>query len=175
MGLEGIISKRADQPYRSGRTRDWLKIKCFQSQEFVIGGFTDPAGSRAGLGALLLGFYDDDQQLRYAGRVGTGFTSKSLTELRARLDGLAHATPPFIDPPSGRQARGVHWVTPELVGEVEFTGWTRDGVLRHPSFKGLREDKPAQQIRREEARPPASAAGQKKKSKKTNSKEEQVR
>lgn len=172
MGLEGIVSKRVDRPYRSGRSRDWLKVKCHQNQEFVIGGFTEPAGSRAGLGALLLGIYGDDQRLRYAGRVGTGFTSKTLTELRARFDGLVQRSSPFIDPPTGRQARGVHWVKPELVGEVEFTGWTRDGVLRHPSFKGLREDKPPQQIRREEARSTANMVGRKKTSEDTANGEE---
>jgi bifunctional non-homologous end joining protein LigD len=151
MGLEGIISKRKDQPYRSGRSKDWLKIKCVKSQEFVIGGFTDPAGSRAHLGALLLGVHDDDGSLRYAGRVGTGFNSKTLADLRVRLDKLARKSPPFIDPPTGSDARGVHWVNPDLVGEVVFTGWTSDGLLRHPSFKGLREDKPAKKVKREAA------------------------
>jgi bifunctional non-homologous end joining protein LigD len=155
MGLEGIIAKRANQSYRSGRSRDWLKIKCVASQEFVIGGFSDPAGSRAGLGALLLGFYDDEEKLSYAGRVGTGFNAATLRELRSRLDKLTQNSPPFAKPPTGREAKGVHWVKPELVGEVVFTGWTRDGLLRHPSFKGLREDKPARQIRREK---PATAA-----------------
>jgi bifunctional non-homologous end joining protein LigD len=151
MGLEGIVSKRADQPYRPGRSRDWLKVKCLKSQEFVIGGFSDPAGARAGLGALLLGVYDDAKQLQYAGRVGTGFNEKSLRELRGRLDQRRQNSPSFAKAPTGRQAKGVHWVKPELVGEVAFTGWTRDGLLRHPSFKGLREDKPPLQIRREKA------------------------
>ena len=149
MGLEGIVSKRADQPYRPGRSRDWLKVKCLKSQEFVIGGFSDPAGSRAGLGALLLGVYDDRKQLHYSGRVGTGFNEKTLRELRGRLDQLTQNLPPFAKAPSGREAKGVHWVKPELVGEVAFTGWTRDGLLRHPSFKRLREDKPPLQIQRE--------------------------
>jgi bifunctional non-homologous end joining protein LigD len=160
MGLEGIIAKRADQPHRSGRSRDWLKIKSLQSQEFVIGGFTDPAGSRVGFGALLLGVYDEDKTLRYAGRVGTGFNDKLLRDLRTRLGKLIHSSPPFVKPPAGREAKGAHWVKPELVGEVAFTGWTRDGVLRHPSFKGLREDKPANKIQRETATPapkPASS------------------
>ena len=148
-GIEGIVSKRSDQPYRAGRSRDWLKIKCLQRQEFVIGGFTDPAGSRAGLGALLLGVYDDQGSLQYAGRVGTGFTAGTLIDLRARLDKLIQKTPPFVNPPPRRQAKDVHWIKPQLVGEVAFTAWTQDNVLRHPSFKGLREDKPAQQIRRE--------------------------
>jgi bifunctional non-homologous end joining protein LigD len=150
MGLEGIVSKRKDQPYRSGRGKDWLKIKCVKGQEFVIGGFTDPAGARTHLGALLLGVYDDGN-LRYAGRVGTGFNSKTLADLRARLDRLERKSPPFTNPPTGADARGVHWVEPELVCEVAFTGWTSDGLLRHPSFKGLREDKPAKKIKRETA------------------------
>ena len=151
MGLEGIISKRKDQPYRSGRSKDWLKIKCVKSQEFVIGGFTDPAGSRAHLGALLLGVYDDERNLRYAGRVGTGFNAKTLADLRPRLDKIAHKSPPFSNPPTGGDAKGVHWVRPELVAEIAFTGWTSDGLLRHPSFKGLREDKPAKKVKRETA------------------------
>ncbi|MGH7848540.1 MAG: DNA ligase D, partial [Candidatus Binatia bacterium] len=124
------------------------------SQEFVIGGFTEPAGSRVGLGALLLGVYDDHGKLRYAGRVGTGFTSQTLRDLRARLTVLKRATPPFANPPTGRDAKNVHWIQAALVGEVAFTGWTRDGLLRHPSFKGLREDKPAVEIKHEVAAAP---------------------
>ncbi len=142
LGLEGVVSKRADAPYRSGRSPSWLKIKCVQEQEFVVAGFTDPAGARGGLGALALGVREDGR-LRYAGRVGTGFTAASLKELRGRLEGLTAARCPLAAPPSGPGRRGVHWVKPVLVAEVAFTGWTRDGVLRHPSFKGLREDKPA--------------------------------
>ena len=149
MGLEGIVSKRKIEPYRSGRGKDWLKIKCVKSQEFVIGGFTDPAGSRAHLGALLLGVYDDHGDLRYAGRVGTGFNGNILSDLRARLDKVERKASPFINAPTGSDARGVHWVEPKLVGEVAFTGWTSDALLRHPSFKGLREDKPAKQVKRE--------------------------
>ena len=151
MGLEGIISKRKNEPYRSGRSKDWLKTKCVKSQEFVIGGFTDPAGSRADLGALLLGVYDDTRNLRYAGRVGTGFDRQTLSDLRALLDKIERKSPPFIDPPAGFDARGVHWVKPDLVGEVVFTGWTSDGLLRHPAFKGLRGDKPARKVKRETA------------------------
>jgi bifunctional non-homologous end joining protein LigD len=157
--LEGIVSKRNDQPYRSGRSRDWLKIKCVHSQEFVIIGFTDPAGSRTGFGALLLGVYDDDETLRYAGRVGTGFTRRTLDELRSRLDKLRQARSPLSEPLTGMSAQGVHWVKPELVGEVAFTGWTEDGLLRHPSFEGLREDKPARQIRRERTQSMEKTAG----------------
>jgi bifunctional non-homologous end joining protein LigD len=148
-GLEGIISKKADQPYRSGRSRDWLKVKCFKSQEFVIGGFTEPAGSRSGLGALLVGVHNEEGNLLYAGRVGTGFTQQSLKELRSRLNSLERDSPPFINPPRGAEARGVHWVEPKLVGAVAFAEWTTDNLLRHPSFQGLREDKPATQVTRE--------------------------
>ena len=147
--LEGIISKRIDRPYSSGRGRDWLKIKCLQRQEFVVGGFTEPSGSRKGLGALLLGVHDKAGTLRYAGRVGTGFTRTSLKDLRARLNAIEQKIPPFSNPPAGADARGAHWVKPALVAEVEFSEWTSDGVLRHPSFKGLREDKPAQEVKRE--------------------------
>jgi bifunctional non-homologous end joining protein LigD len=148
-GLEGVISKRADQPYRSGRGRDWVKTKCVQNQEFVIGGFTDPAGSRAGLGALLVGVHDERGRLVYAGKVGTGFTRQSLTELRYRLDPLVSKASPFVNPPRGAEARGVHWVRPELIGAVSFAEWTSDNMLRHPSFQGLREDKPPVAITRE--------------------------
>jgi bifunctional non-homologous end joining protein LigD len=151
MGLEGIVAKRADQPYRPGRGRDWLKVKCLKSQEFVIGGFTDPAGSRTGLGALLLGVYDQQNNLRYAGKVGTGFTRQSLNDLRSRLDSLIRNTPPFVNPPKGSEIKGVHWVEPRLTGAVAFTEWTEDQLLRHPSFQGLREDKPPAQITRERA------------------------
>jgi bifunctional non-homologous end joining protein LigD len=168
MGLEGIIAKKKNEPYRSGRSKDWLKIKCVKSQEFVIGGFTDPAGSRANLGALLLGVYDDGGDLRYAGRVGTGFNAASLADLRARLDKIERKSTAFSNPPRGADARGVHWVKPDLVGEVAFTGWTSDNLLRHPSFKGLREDKPAGKVKREMAAPvPKSAASKSKSSSNT--------
>ena len=157
MGLEGILSKRKDQPYRSGRSKDWLKIKCLKSQEFVIGGFTDPAGSRTDLGALLLGVYAGAGDLRYAGRVGTGFNNKTLSDLRTRLDRIENKSTPFTNPPTGADARGVHWVKPQLVCEIAFTGWTSDALLRHPSFKGLREDKPAEKVIRETAVPPPAS------------------
>ncbi len=150
-GLEGVISKRADQPYKSGRGRDWVKTKCVQNQEFVIGGFTDPAGSRAGLGALLVGVHDERGRLVYAGKVGTGFSRQSLTDLRSRLDSLVARATPFINPPRGAEARGVHWVKPELIGAISFAEWTSDNMLRHPSFQGLREDKPPVAITRERA------------------------
>jgi bifunctional non-homologous end joining protein LigD len=140
-GLEGIVSKRRDAPYRSGRGSDWLKVKCAARQEFVIGGFTEPKGARSGLGALLLGVREKSA-LRYCGRVGTGFTHDLLRDLRQKLGRLERDQSPFENPPS-RGRNGIHWVKPELVAEVAFTGWTDDRMLRHPSFQGLREDKPA--------------------------------
>src|SRR6266576_2698594 len=148
-GLEGIIAKRTDQPYQPTRSRDWLKIKCLHSQEFVIGGFTDPAGSRSGLGALLLGVYDDEGSLHYTGRVGTGFTERTLADLRERLDKVVQKNSPFVDALPRGQTKYVHWVKPRLVGEVAFTQWTQDNLLRHPTFQGIREDKPAVEVRRE--------------------------
>jgi bifunctional non-homologous end joining protein LigD len=145
-GWEGVIAKRADAPYRAGRSRDWLKFKCEAGQEFVIGGFTDPRGSRTGFGALLLGYYDSGRTLVYAGKVGTGFTRQTLDRLHARLAGLEQDQPPFG---RGRLPRsGVHWVEPRLVAEVGFSEWTTDGELRHPRFQGLRDDKePADVVR----------------------------
>jgi len=155
-GLEGIVSKRADLAYHSGRGKDWLKVKCLQRQELVIGGFTDPEGARAGLGALLLGVYEGGR-LVYAGKVGTGFTARVLVDLRRRLERSERQSPPFANPPRGAEARGAHWVEPKLVCEVAFTEWTRDGHLRHPTFQGLREDKPAREVRRELPQPPPAA------------------
>jgi bifunctional non-homologous end joining protein LigD len=153
LGVEGIVSKRASSPYRSGRGRDWLKVKCSQRQEFVLVGFTDPAGSRSHFGALLVGVRSGDE-LTYAGRVGTGFTEASLRELHAKLAPLETKTPPVVNPPRGAQARGVHWVAPKLVAEVAFTGFTEDGVLRHPTFQGLRDDKHPKDVRLERPGPP---------------------
>ncbi|SLM47345.1 Multifunctional non-homologous end joining protein LigD [Includes: 3'-phosphoesterase; DNA ligase D; DNA repair polymerase] [Nitrospira japonica] len=147
-GLEGLIAKRADSVYRSGRGRSWLKVKCERRQEFVIGGFTEPAGSRSGFGALLVGYYEQGR-LRYAGRVGTGFSMTSLRTLRRRLTSLEQSRPPFADPPTGREAHGIRWVSPELVAEVRFSEWTKDGLLRQPSFQGLRTDKAPRSIGRE--------------------------
>ncbi|HEY3162637.1 MAG TPA: DNA ligase D [Vicinamibacterales bacterium] len=147
-GLEGIVSKRRDQPYRAGRHGGWLKTKCSKRQEFVIGGFTDPEGMRAGLGALLIGYYDRDR-LVFCGKVGTGFTQKLALELRAKLDRLEQKTSPFTPPPEGSLGRNAHWVKPELVCEVVFTEWTTDGKIRHPSFQGLRADKKPKQVTRE--------------------------
>jgi bifunctional non-homologous end joining protein LigD len=147
--LEGLIGKRRDAAYVSGRTRSWIKLKCKSRQEFVIGGFTQPQGSRTGFGALLLGVHEEGG-LRYAGRVGTGFDEKGLAALHRRLRGLESPRPPFANPPRGADARGVHWVKPQLVGEVEFAEWTDEGVVRHAAFRGLRDDKPATAIRRED-------------------------
>jgi bifunctional non-homologous end joining protein LigD len=153
LGLEGIISKRRDQPYRAGRNDGWVKIKCTRRQEFVIGGFTDPEGARAGIGALLAGFYDKGR-LRFAGKVGTGFTQKQAAELRLRLEGIEQRECPFDPRPAGSLGRSAHWVKPELVGEVAFTEWTADGRIRHPSFQGLRSDKRAEEVIAENAAPP---------------------
>jgi bifunctional non-homologous end joining protein LigD len=143
---EGIVSKRADAPYRSGRTRDWLKAKCLLRQEFVIVGFTEPSGSRAGIGALLVGAHDAGGALFFCGKVGTGYTAQTLNELRRLLEPIERSTPPVINPLRGANARGVHWVEPRMVVEVKFTGWTNDRVIRHPSFQGLRRDKSAREV-----------------------------
>ncbi|MDX6584358.1 MAG: bifunctional non-ous end joining protein LigD [Solirubrobacterales bacterium] len=149
-GWEGLIAKRAEATYHAGaRSKDWLKFKCVHEQELVIGGFTDPAGSRTGFGALLLGYYEDGQ-LRYAGKVGTGFSDRLLRSLRARLEELTRSESPFADPV---RERGAHWVTPELVAEVGFADWTRDHQLRHSRFLGLRDDKPATEVVREDPPP----------------------
>ena len=153
--LEGVVSKRRDSPYHSGRTRDWLKIKCLDRQEFVVAGFTDPEGSRSGFGALVLGVHDNLGRLRYVGRVGTGFTEETLRDLHARLKKLETDATPFEKSPIGRAARGVHWVEPRLVAEVTFSGWTDDGILRHPRYEGLRKDKPAVEVVVEKAQEPA--------------------
>jgi DNA ligase D-like protein (predicted ligase) len=146
-GWEGVIAKRAVAPYRAGRSRDWLKFKCDSGQEFVIGGFTDPRGTRTGFGALLLGYYDPGHKLAYAGKVGTGFSQATLDRLHALLAGLEQDHPPFN---VGKLPRsGVHWVQPRLVAEVGFSEWTTDGQLRHPRFQGLRDDKDPTEVVRE--------------------------
>ncbi|HVV85590.1 MAG TPA: non-homologous end-joining DNA ligase [Kofleriaceae bacterium] len=148
-GLEGIVSKRRDRPYRAGRGLDWVKTKCLQRQELVIGGFTEPRGSRTGLGALLVGYHEGGA-LRYAGKVGTGFGARVLDELHAALARLERPRSPFTPAPARAwTGPGVHWVEPRLVAEVSFAEWTDDGRLRHPVFKGLRRDKPASAIVRE--------------------------
>jgi bifunctional non-homologous end joining protein LigD len=157
LGLEGIVSKRADAAYSSGRGRSWLKIKCLQQQEFVVGGYTEPAGSRKGLGALLVGVHEQGE-LRYAGKVGTGFSRASLAELRERLAPLECKAPAFANPPRARQ--GVHWVEPRLVAQIAFVERTQDGLIRHASFQGLREDKSAEEVHLEGAQPAGKGAEQ---------------
>jgi bifunctional non-homologous end joining protein LigD len=148
LGLEGIIAKRADRPYRPGRGTDWVKVKCQKRQELVIVGYTLPKGHRTGVGALLLAVREG-KKYRYAGKVGTGFSEASLTDLAQRLAKLVVDTPSAEGAPRMRDAR---WVRPELVCEVRFTEWTREGSLRHPTFEGLREDKRASSIVREETK-----------------------
>jgi len=148
-GWEGLVVKRGDAPYRSGRSRDWLKFKCQNNQEFVIGGYTDPKGSRTGFGALLLGYYDHDGRLVYAGKVGTGFDEAALVGLGRTLAGLERGQPPFDRGTPPRS--GVHWVEPRLVGQVGFSEWTTAGQLRHPRFEGLRRDKSPASVVRERA------------------------
>jgi bifunctional non-homologous end joining protein LigD len=145
-GWEGLIAKRADAPYHGGRSKSWLKFKCETGQEFVIGGFTDPQGSRTGFGALLLGYYDRERRLVYAGKVGTGFDHVLLHDLHEEMVKLETREPPFQ---IGKLPRsGVHWLKPRLVGQVGFSEWTGDGQLRHPRFQGLRRDKePADVVR----------------------------
>ena len=154
MGLEGIVSKRRDRPYTPGRGAAWLKTKCIKRQEFVVGGFTDPEGSRLGIGALLVGVRAADGTLAFAGKVGTGFTNRGAQELRRTLDGIEQAECPFTPTPPGSLGRHAHWVKPTLVAEVAFTEWTSDGKIRHPSFQGLRDDKPVSDVRREKPVPP---------------------
>jgi DNA ligase D-like protein (predicted ligase) len=147
-GWEGLIAKLATAPYTSGRNKNWLKFKCLNAQELVVGGFTDPQRSRVGFGALLLGYYNTGGELVYAGKVGTGFDNETLRSLRARLGALEQDHTPF-GPGRHVAERGVHWVRPELVAEVGFSEWTDDGELRHPRFQGLRDDKSAREVVRE--------------------------
>jgi bifunctional non-homologous end joining protein LigD len=144
-GLEGLIAKRAESRYSSTRSTDWLKLKCSHEQELVIGGFTAPQGKRTDFGALLVGYYEDGK-LRYAGKVGTGFDQRTLSDLGDRMRKLERPDPPFAD--VHPIPRGTHWIEPKLVGQFAFSEWTRDGRLRHPRFLGLRNDKrPADVIR----------------------------
>jgi len=146
-GWEGLMAKRADSPYVATRSKDWLKFKCEHGQELVVGGYTEPRGSRVEFGALLLGYYRDGR-LEYAGKVGTGFDTETLHELGTELRELKRSDSPFADPGSIKE-RHVTWVEPKLVAEVGFTEWTRDGRLRHPRFQGLRDDKDAREVVRE--------------------------
>ena len=148
LGAEGIVSKRSDSVYTSGRTKSWLKIKCDRRQEFVIGGFTKPANGTDGIGALLLGYYDDKKKLIYAGRTGTGFTQANSRKLRKQLEEMRRDGMPFVAVPDAA-GKGALWVRPELVAEVQFSTWTADNLVRQASFKGLREDKKPAEVRRE--------------------------
>ncbi len=145
-GREGVIAKRAASKYVSKRSRDWLKFKCWEEQELVIGGYTDPKGGRVGFGALLVGYYENGK-LRYAGKVGTGFDTHLLVSLAKDLSSLETDSSPFADEVKGE--KGVHWVKPKLVAQVSFTQWTRDGRLRHPRFLGIRRDKDPREVVRE--------------------------
>jgi bifunctional non-homologous end joining protein LigD len=146
LGLEGVVAKRRDAPYRGTRGADWLKIKCLKRQEIVIGGYTDPEGSRVGIGALLGGVHENGR-LSYVGKIGTGFGHQTLRDLKKRLASLEQDTCPFTPRPTG--VGRPHWVKPELVAQVSFNEWTSDGKLRHSTFQGLREDKPASAVVRE--------------------------
>lgn len=145
-GLEGIVGKRRTAPYVEARTRDWVKIKAQLEQECVIAGFTDPEGTRSGFGSLVLGVYEGGT-LVYAGNVGTGFDVATLKRLSEKLRAIETATPAFTRPPKTRTE--VHWVKPKLVAQVRFTEWTNEGSMRHPTFLGLRDDKPARDVKRE--------------------------
>jgi DNA ligase D-like protein (predicted ligase) len=156
LGFEGVVSKTIDAPYEPGNRGLWRKAKWLNRQEFVIVGWSDPEGSRPHLGALLLGYYTDDGKLIYAGRVCTGMPVKVLADLRRRLDPLARKTSPLSAPPPRSTRFGsplvlsrVHWVEPKLVAEITYLTWTGDGLLRHTVYVGLREDKPATDVRRE--------------------------
>jgi ATP-dependent DNA ligase len=159
LGFEGVVSKTIDAPYAPGNRGLWRKAKWLNRQEFVVVGWSDPEGTRPYLGALLLGYYTDDGKLIYAGRVGTGMPVKVLADLRRRLDPLARQTSPLSVPPPRSTRFGsplvlsrIHWVDPKLVAEITYLTWTADSLLRHTVYVGLREDKPAEQVRREVSR-----------------------
>jgi bifunctional non-homologous end joining protein LigD len=150
IGLEGVIGKRRDSRYVTRRSPEWIKLKCGMRQEFVIGGWTDPHGARTGIGSLLLGYYDKDGVLRYAGNCGSGFNGASLRHMRETLEAMATDVNPF--PARAVPGRTNHWVKPELVAEVSFSEWTATNSVRHPVFQGLRKDKPARSVVREQAK-----------------------
>jgi bifunctional non-homologous end joining protein LigD len=152
-GIEGIVSKLADSYYESRRNKNWLKVKCNRRQEFVVAGYTPSKKGFPGFGSLVLGVYGtgkDKGKLIYAGRVGTGFSIKKRLELQKMLDLIAQPTMPFAVKPRDPGLRDAHWAKPKLVAEVEFTEWTDEGSIRHPSFQGLREDKKTADVIREE-------------------------
>jgi bifunctional non-homologous end joining protein LigD len=146
-GWEGVIAKRRDSPYEHRRSPHWLKMKCEVRQDLVVGGFTDPQGRRVGLGALLVGYFDGDDFV-FAGRLGTGFDTALLLELRTRLDALEIAQPPFTRAVGLPRVRA-HWVRPEIVVSVAFIEWTVHGKLRHPRLLGVRADRPAREVTKE--------------------------
>jgi DNA ligase D-like protein (predicted ligase) len=148
-GWEGLVAKHASSAYVHGRSREWLKLKCVNEQEFVVVGWTDPRGSRSGLGALLVGYHEDGR-LRFAGKVGTGFSGRELGRLVARLAPLERPFPPVVDA-TGLPRKGVHWARPELVAQIAFGEWTQDGKLRQPRYLGLRDDKRPEDVVRERA------------------------
>ena len=158
MQMEGLIGKRLGSSYVSRRSGDWIKLKCKHRQEFVIVGYTDPKGSRTAFGALLLGLHDRDSgELRYAGKVGTGFNESTLKSILAQLKPLQVKKAAVINPPSGFEVKGVHWLKPKLLAEVAFAEMTQDGSVRHAVFHGLRDDKPAKGITEERAKPVKTA------------------
>jgi bifunctional non-homologous end joining protein LigD len=163
LGAEGIVSKRRDQPYRAGRNEGWLKAKCVKRQEFVIGGFTDPEGSRTGIGSFLVGLYEGNTLLRFAGKVGTGrgFTTDYLRRVRSDLNAIEQQDCPFDPRPPGWLGRNAHWVKPVRTGEVVFTEFTAGGHVRHGSFRGFRDDKSAAEVVREQPAPSPPAAATK--------------
>ena len=147
-GWEGIIAKKADSTYQSKRTKNWLKFKCINQQELVIGGFTKPQGSRIGFGALLMGYYEKGK-FKYAGKVGTGYNDELLQRLSLKMQRIERAKSPFS---SRIKEQNAHWIQPKFVAQIGFTEWTRDGKLRHPRFLGLRLDKKANVVRRERSK-----------------------
>jgi bifunctional non-homologous end joining protein LigD len=148
-GWEGLIAKRAVSKYLSGRSKEWLKFKCSQEQEFVVGGWTEPRGARIGFGALLVGYFEDGR-FKYAGKVGTGYNTRLLLELHKKLRSLEQKDSPFDGKPPARKE--VHWTKPQLVVQIGFSEWTRDGRLRHPRFLGERDDKSPRDVTRERPR-----------------------
>jgi bifunctional non-homologous end joining protein LigD len=156
LGLEGLIGKQADSVYVAGRSKSWIKLKCRSRQDFVIGGYTPPRGSRSGFGALLVGTFDEAQKLHYAGKVGTGFDEASLASLMKRFAKLKANEPPFVKPP---REKGVQWLRPSLVAEVAYAERTNEGILRQASFMGLREDLPAKNVHEEKPQPVEAKSG----------------